>query len=184
MSEKIRIAGIVKESIVDGPGIRYVVFAQGCKHNCPGCHNPETHSFNGGILVDIEELIQQMKQNPLIDGITLSGGEPFEQAEGFGELAMRAKKQGYSVMTYTGYTFEYILENMESINGWRKLLTNTDTLVDGRFELDKRSLELKYRGSYNQRIIDVKQSIDLTDEMYYSENVCEAASILQSQQEN
>ncbi|OPZ84043.1 MAG: Pyruvate formate-lyase 1-activating enzyme [Firmicutes bacterium ADurb.Bin419] len=184
MVGKIRIAGIVKESIVDGPGIRYVVFAQGCKHNCPGCHNPETHSFDGGILVDIEDLIQQMKQNPLIDGITLSGGDPFEQAEGFGELAMRAKKQGYSVMTYTGYTFEYILKNMESIEGWRKLLTNTDMLVDGRFDINKKSLELKYKGSYNQRIIDVKQSIDLTDAMYYSGNVCEEAPIVQLQPEN
>ena len=163
--EKIRIAGIVKESIVDGPGLRFVVFAQGCRHNCPGCHNPETHSFSGGSFVEIEDLIRQIKQNPLLDGITLSGGEPFEQAAGFGELAMRAQKLGYSVMTYTGYTYEYIQKNMELIEGWKKLLTWTDILVDGKFDITKKSMLLNFRGSYNQRIIDVKKSIILTEAM-------------------
>ncbi|HEX9060226.1 MAG TPA: anaerobic ribonucleoside-triphosphate reductase activating protein [Clostridia bacterium] len=161
MTEKIRVAGIVKESIVDGPGIRYVVFAQGCKHNCPGCHNPETHSFSCGDFVEIDDLICEMKQNPLLDGITLSGGEPFEQAEAFGELAIRAKECGYNVMTYTGYTYEYIKGNMNEINGWAKLLSGTDILVDGKFDIGKRSLLLKFRGSHNQRIIDVKRSIEL-----------------------
>ncbi|MFZ5989177.1 MAG: anaerobic ribonucleoside-triphosphate reductase activating protein [Bacillota bacterium] len=163
--EKIRIAGIVKESIVDGPGLRFVVFAQGCRHNCSGCHNPETHSFSGGSFVKIEDLILQIKQNPLLDGITLSGGEPFEQAAGFGELAMGAKKLGYSVMTYTGYTYEYIRENVELIEGWKKLLAWTDILVDGKFDITKKSMLLKFRGSYNQRIIDVKKSIILTEAM-------------------
>ncbi len=170
MAEKIKVAGIVKESIVDGPGIRYVVFAQGCRHNCQGCHNPETHSFNGGSFVEIDELISQMKKNPLIDGITLSGGEPFEQAEAFGELAMKAKKHGYNVMTYTGHTYEHIQKNKDKINGWGKLLNWTDILVDGKFEISKKSMMLKFRGSYNQRLIDVKQSM-VMDEIIQHEHI-------------
>ena len=83
----LRIAGIIKESIVDGPGIRLVVFAQGCKHHCPGCHNPETHSFTGGKLVSIASIMEMVKSNPLLDGLSFSGGEPFEQAKMFAELA-------------------------------------------------------------------------------------------------
>lgn len=163
MADKIKIAGIVKESIVDGPGIRFVVFAQGCKHNCQGCHNPETHSFNGGSFVEVDDLIGQMKRNPLVDGITLSGGEPFEQAEAFGVLAMKAKKHGYNVMTYTGYTYEYIQKNKGKISGWEELLNWTDILVDGKFEISQRSIMLKFKGSHNQRIIDVKQSMVMNE---------------------
>jgi anaerobic ribonucleoside-triphosphate reductase activating protein len=105
MAEEVRIAGIIRESIVDGPGIRFVVFAQGCKHRCEGCHNPQTHDFSQGKLVEIDRIIKEMKKNPLLDGITLSGGEPFEQPEVFGELARRCKELGYHVMVYTGYTF-------------------------------------------------------------------------------
>lgn len=158
MSTEIRISGVIEESIVDGPGIRYVVFAQGCSHNCPGCHNPETHSFSGGKIVEIEAIIDDIKKNPLLDGITLSGGEPFEQPEGFAELASEAKKVGMHVMTYTGFTYEAILQNTDS-KGWKALLSSTDLLVDGPFEIDKRSLMLKFRGSGNQRIIDVKSSL-------------------------
>ena len=156
MENVIRIAGVVKESIVDGPGIRFTVFAQGCKHNCPGCHNPHTHDFEGGSFIEVEEILSQMKANPLLDGITLSGGEPFEQAEAMGILAQEAKILGYNVMTYTGYTFEYILQNKDKKTGWDKLLSHTDTLVDGKFELQKRNLLLRFRGSENQRIINVK----------------------------
>lgn len=159
MSRSLRIAGIINESIVDGPGIRLVVFAQGCPHKCTGCHNPHTHDFEEGSLIEVDDVIMQMKNNPLLDGITLSGGEPFEQAEAFGELAAKARSHGYNVMTYTGYTYEYILEKMERRTGWAGLLANTDILVDGRFELEKRNLLLKFRGSENQRIIDVKRSI-------------------------
>lgn len=164
MSTQLRIAGIINESIVDGPGIRLVVFTQGCKHNCPGCHNPHTHSFEGGSLINIDEIIQQMDKNPLLDGVTLSGGEPFEQAEALGELAEKVKKHGYNVMTYTGYTFEYILANKDKLSGWDKLIHAIDILVDGRFEISRKNLLLKFRGSENQRIIDVKQSI-MTNEI-------------------
>ena len=155
MDDKVRIAGIVKESIVDGPGLRLVVFAQGCRHNCPGCHNPETHSFDGGYIISIESILKCVRENPLLDGITLSGGEPFEQAGSFAELARLVKLMGLSVMTYSGYTYEEISAKAADRPDWKKLLDQTDILVDGRFELKNRSLELRFRGSTNQRIIDV-----------------------------
>ncbi len=158
MVSNLKVAGIVRESIVDGPGIRLVVFAQGCKHNCPGCHNPETHSFDGGTVISIEAILKMLSENPLLDGITLSGGEPFEQAEGFAELAYRSKLLGFNVMTYTGYTCEKIIKDCGQRPGWDRLLEQTDILVDGRFEEDKRNLLLKFRGSENQRLIDVKRT--------------------------
>ncbi|HEY9062753.1 MAG TPA: anaerobic ribonucleoside-triphosphate reductase activating protein [Pseudobacteroides sp.] len=159
MSVFIRIAGVVKESIVDGPGIRYVIFSQGCRHNCRGCHNPHTHSFDGGSLVDVDAIINEMRKNPLLDGITLSGGEPFEQAEGFAQLARKARDCGYSVMTYTGYSYEHILKYRHQRSGWDELFENSDVIVDGKYEENKRNLMLSYRGSENQRVIDVGQSI-------------------------
>ncbi len=113
MKDKIRIAGIIKESIVDGPGIRFVVFTQGCKHDCSGCQNPDTHQFDKGEIVEVDEIINQIKRNPLLDGITLSGGEPFEQAEVCADIGKKVKEFGHSVMTYTGYTYEYILHNID-----------------------------------------------------------------------
>jgi len=158
MDAYIRIAGIIKESIVDGPGIRMVVFAQGCKHKCPGCHNPETHSFDGGSLVTVDSILEQAKRNLLLDGVTFSGGEPFEQAEAFAALAKGVKKLNLDIMTYTGYTYEYLRENSSRHRGWSALLDETDILVDGRYESDKRNLLLKFRGSENQRIIDVNRT--------------------------
>ncbi|WP_313757340.1 anaerobic ribonucleoside-triphosphate reductase activating protein [Tissierella sp.] len=150
---KIRIAGIEEESIVDGPGIRLVVFTQGCSHNCIGCHNPETHSFYGGKLIDIDDIVNMIIQNPLLDGITLSGGEPFEQATECSILAEKVKNMGLNVVTYTGYTFEEILRN----DKFRELLLQTDILIDGKFDISKKSMMLQFRGSTNQRIIDVKK---------------------------
>ena len=157
MNPRIRIAGGVKESIVDGPGIRFVVFAQGCSHHCEGCHNPATHDLSGGHLVAIDTIIAEMKKNPLLDGITLSGGEPFLQSAGFSELARCAQAAGYHVMTYTGYTYETLTAKNDQ--EWLRLLKYTDLLVDGRFEVEQKSLLLKFRGSQNQRIIDVKKSL-------------------------
>lgn len=159
MNSTIRIAGIIEESIVDGPGIRFVVFAQGCKHHCPGCHNPETHSFEGGSPVPISKILEHVQTNPLLDGITLSGGEPFEQAESFAHLAQSAKLKGLHVMTYSGYTFEELLQQSKTKPAWVSLLEHTDLLVDGPFELAKRNLLLRFRGSENQRIIDVQASL-------------------------
>ncbi len=151
--EQIRIAGIEEESIVDGPGIRLVVFTQGCKHHCEGCHNPESHSFHGGKLIDIDYIINMIKENPLLDGITLSGGEPFEQAYECSILATKVKELGLNVVTYSGYRFEAILAN----KSFRDLLFQTDILIDGKFDISQKSLLLQFRGSKNQRIIDVKK---------------------------
>ena len=159
MSTKLKIAGIIKESIVDGPGIRLVVFGQGCRHNCPGCHNPETHSFDGGTYIEIQKIVDMAKKNPLLDGVTFSGGDPFEQPQAFAALAAELQKTGLNIMTYTGYKFEYLLEHAETHKGWMELLKATDILIDGRFEADKKNLLLKFRGSENQRVIDVKESL-------------------------
>jgi len=158
MAVQIRVAGIVKESIADGPGIRYVVFAQGCRHNCPGCHNPQTHPFEGGTMMDADEILKQIKSNPLLDGVTFSGGEPFEQAEAFAVLAEEAARLGLNIIVYTGYTYEYIRENSNANPGWKKLLEAADTLVDGPFIQELCDPMLRFRGSSNQRIIDLKQT--------------------------
>lgn len=155
---EVRLSGIVEESIVDGPGLRYVVFAQGCRHGCEGCHNPHTHDFNGGYTLTVDQILAQVRENPLIKGITLSGGDPFEQAEAFGTLALKAKAYGYHVMTYTGYTFEKVRHQSDRNLDWKTLAEATDILVDGRFERDLCHYGLKFRGSSNQRIIDMSVS--------------------------
>lgn len=156
---QIRIAGTVQDSIVDGPGLRYVIFTQGCPHKCEGCHNPETHDFGGGKLTDTDVLFEECTENPLTGGVTFSGGEPFCQAEALYELGSRFKQRGMHLMAYSGWTFEELLQKAESEEYIGKLLSILDILVDGRFELKKRSLMLKYRGSENQRIIDVQCSL-------------------------
>ena len=156
---QIRIAGTVNDSIVDGPGIRFTVFTQGCPHHCPGCHNPLTHDFAGGQAVDTRSIIDKLANNPLLDGLTLSGGEPFEQAAACVELAEAARGAGLSVWIYSGYTWEEVLENGQQNPSWLRLLGACDVLVDGRFILEQRSLELNFRGSGNQRLIDVPKSL-------------------------
>ena len=153
---KIRIAGLVNDSIVDGPGFRFSVFTQGCPHGCPGCHNPQTHDFAGGKDADTGEIIRQFLDNPLLDGITLSGGEPFCQCEACAELARAAKDAGLNVWAYSGYTFEELMEKPEAV----ELLRHVDVLVDGPFILAQRTLDAKWRGSKNQRLIDVPASLN------------------------
>lgn len=155
MNTNIRLAGIVNESIVDGPGIRLVVFAQGCPHRCPGCHNPQTHDFNGGRVISIEDIVEMVSKNPLLDGLTLSGGEPFVQARALSLLGQSINKLGMNVITYTGYTYEYLMENADDDNYWMSLLDCTYILIDGRFEIDKKNLLLPFTGSENQRIINM-----------------------------
>ncbi len=150
---KIRVSEIVDDSIVDGAGIRLAIFTQGCIHNCPGCHNPQTHNVNGGKEMDTREIISLMAENPLLDGITLTGGEPFVQAEQCAELATEAHKLKLNVWTYTGYTIEEIEKNANP--NFKHLLENTDVLVDGKFIEAQKSMELKFRGSSNQRVIDM-----------------------------
>ncbi len=152
----LRIAGIIRESIVDGPGIRFVVFGQGCPHDCPGCHNPDSHDFNGGYDCSIDKILEETDKNPLLKGITFSGGEPFCQAEEFAFLGAKIKEKGLSVVTFTGYTYEELIElDDKNING---LLEVTDLLIDGRYIAEQRDLTLRFRGSKNQRIIDMNKT--------------------------
>ncbi|MDE6745404.1 MAG: anaerobic ribonucleoside-triphosphate reductase activating protein [Oscillospiraceae bacterium] len=159
LSDTIRISGVINDSIVDGPGIRLTIFTQGCPHHCEGCHNPQTHDFDGGEDVTLESLLEKVKGNPLLDGVTFSGGEPFCQAKQLYELGLEVKKAGMNVVTYTGYLYEYLTENANSDNYYNELLSVTDYLVDGPFVLSKRDILLKFKGSSNQRIIDVKKSL-------------------------
>ncbi len=148
----LRIAGITNDSIVDGTGIRLAIFTQGCPHNCKGCHNPETHDFNGGTLIDTDEIIAMMEDNPLLDGITLTGGEPFCQLEQCIVLARAAHSFGLNVWAYSGWTVEEILADAEKI----ALLREVDVLIDGRYIQELRTLDLPWRGSKNQRMVMVK----------------------------
>lgn len=151
----IRIAGVVKESIVDGPGIRYVIFAQGCPHRCEGCHNEATLDFEGGEDCELEKLITDIEKNPLLSGVTFSGGEPFSQPEAFFEIAKRLKTKNRNILIYTGYTYEELLALSKENSAVNGLLALADTLVDGRFILEQRDLSLKFKGSSNQRYIDM-----------------------------
>ncbi len=155
---EIRLAGTVNDSIVDGPGIRYTIFVQGCPHNCEGCHNPQTHDFNGGHIIDTDELLEQIKKNPLLKGVTFSGGEPFCQAAALADLGAKIHALGLNILTYTGYTLEKLYEGRKEHPEWLLLLEQTDYLIDGPFVLAQKSLMLLFRGSKNQRIIDIKQS--------------------------
>lgn len=159
MSGKIRLSGIAYESLVNGPGMRRVFFSQGCRHNCKGCFNPDTHDFNGGELRDMDKLIADVKENTILKGITFSGGDPLEQADKFAYMAKEFKKMNLNIWCYTGYKFEYLLENSNDENGFKDLLENIDVLVDGRFEESLKEEGLKFKGSSNQRIIDVAKSL-------------------------
>lgn len=156
---ELRIAGTVNDSIVDGPGIRFTIFTQGCPHNCEGCHNPQTHAFDGGELTDISVLLDKAKSNPLLDGVTFSGGEPFCQAEALAELGREIKSLGMNIVTYTGYTFEQLWSGKNEQNHWGDLLAVTDYLIDGPFIQAQRDWEIKFRGSSNQRYIDCQTAI-------------------------
>lgn len=152
----LELSGIVSDSIVDGPGIRTTIFSQGCPHHCPGCHNPETWAFGCGTQIPVEAVVEIVESNPLCRGVTFSGGEPFAQAEGFARLARVLKEKGYEIASYSGYTFEELLRGSEA---QKELLRSIDILIDGRFILAQKSLEIAFRGSRNQRILDIKKSL-------------------------
>ena len=152
----LNVSGLISDSIVDGPGIRTTIFSQGCPHHCPGCHNPETWDFGCGTDVPVEAIVDIVKSNPLCRGVTFSGGEPFAQAAGFAKLAKLLKEKGYEVASYSGYTFEELLEGSED---QKELLAAIDILIDGPFLMAEKSLEVPFRGSRNQRILDMKKSL-------------------------
>ena len=150
---KLRIAGIVDDSVVDGEGMRLTVFTQGCPHHCVGCHNPNTHSFDGGRDADTDDILVQVKANPLLSGVTFSGGEPFMQPSPLAKLARDIHAQGLDIWSYSGFTLEELLaKHNPAIDA---LLQEVDVLVDGRYEDSQRDLTLSFRGSANQRIIDM-----------------------------
>jgi len=156
----LRIAGIVKNSITDGPGFRYAIFTQGCPHNCFGCHNPQSHSFTDGEDYEEEQILREILGDPLLDGVTFSGGEPFMQAPELAYIASELKKRTkLSLYCFTGYTWDELLEQSAVRLGWMDLIRNVDVIIDGRFELALRSLNLRFRGSSNQCAIDVPRSL-------------------------
>ena len=152
----LNLSGIIGDSIVDGPGIRTTIFSQGCPHHCPGCHNPETWAFGLGTDMEEETILEIVRSNPLCRGVTFSGGEPFAQPEGFAKLARLLKAAGKEVASYSGYTFEALISGTDA---QRELLETIDVLIDGPFLLEEKTLELPFRGSRNQRILDVPRSL-------------------------
>lgn len=157
---EIRLAApLQRNSIVDGPGLRAVLWTQGCPHHCKGCHNPTTHDYNGGVVVDIEDIKKEIDDLDLEVGITLSGGDPFVQKEACLEIAKYCHEKGLTVWCYTGYTYEELLKLAEQEPIIIDFLKEIDVLVDGRFILSQRSFDVKFRGSKNQRLIRAKDSI-------------------------
>jgi len=157
---KIRIASPLQcDSIVDGEGIRIVLWTQGCSHNCEGCHNPQTHSFNEGTLVEVEDIINQIKEFEFQDGITFSGGDPFFQPEACSIIAKYAKENNLNVWCYTGFLFEELVKLSAKNVHIKEFLDTIDILIDGPFKIEERDFNVKFRGSRNQRIIDVPSSL-------------------------
>lgn len=156
---KLRLAGMVSESIVDGPGLRLALFFQGCPHRCPGCHNPETHDPAGGREVDSAELLARIKETRGIDGVTFTGGEPFAQAAGLAELAGEIRRLGLNLVLYSGFTFEELLRKSRADFHTRRLLQAGTLLIDGPYIEAERDLALPFRGSRNQRLIDLPRSL-------------------------
>lgn len=172
----LRLAGVVRESIVDGPGLRFAIFCQGCPHNCPKCHNQDTHDFSGGYDCDIQKIVNAIEENPLLSGVTFSGGEPSHQPVAFLEIAKKVKSRGLNIWMYSGYTLEELLsransaisdldnpnddssqtseKNKEQV-ALKGLLGLVDVLVDGKFINELKDLTLPFRGSKNQRLIDM-----------------------------
>ena len=151
----LRLSGVISESIVDGPGFRYVVFTQGCPHGCPGCHNPQTHDFNGGTLIDPLTLLPEIDENPLLAGVTFSGGEPFCQPEALLPLAREIKARGLHLLIFSGYTYEQLQAMAASSEATAQLLRLCDTRIDGPYIEEQRDLTLQFRGSANQRVLQL-----------------------------
>ena len=160
----VNVAAIADDSIVVGPAIRVAIFVQGCPRRCEGCHNPGSHPFGTGTDMTVDELFDRVRKNPLARGVTFSGGEPFSQPEPLAKLAKRLEAAGYEVASHSGYTFE---ELVNGTDGQRELLGTLDVLVDGEFVLAKRNLDLRFRGSENQRILDVPKSLAAGAAVWY-----------------
>lgn len=162
MASTVRLAGICYNSLVNGPNMRRVFFFQGCRHNCPGCFNPDTHDFNKGKVFNIADLVKDTVADTTVHGVTLSGGDPLEQADAAATMAEMFSMLGYNVWCYTGYVFEDLLVIMKEDNNICRLLHSVDVIVDGKFvkELSNNEIHfMKFKGSENQRIINVPESL-------------------------
>lgn len=165
---KIRLAGdITTDSVVDGEGIRSVVWCQGCIHNCPGCHNPDTHSFDAGILKEVSQVCEEIASLEFQDGITLSGGDPLCQVDACLEIAKFCQRIGLNVWCYTGYKIEDLLFRCKKEKKLKELLENIDVLVDSPFIMELKSYDVPFRGSSNQRLIDSKKSVCCDEVVIY-----------------
>lgn len=163
---KIRLAADLQiDSIVDGEGIRTVIWTQGCSHNCPFCHNPSTHSFTDGELIDVEDVVERLKDLTGQDGVTFSGGDPMFQPEPCAYLAKVVHELGMNVWAFTGFTFEDLLKSKNK--NTMKFLKEIDVLIDGKFDINKKSMDLLFRGSSNQRLIDVQKSLKANSIILY-----------------
>jgi anaerobic ribonucleoside-triphosphate reductase activating protein len=151
--EQLQLAAVVTESIVDGPGLRFVLFTQGCPHRCPGCHNPQTHLSVGGTFYSVNQILYRYDENPACRGVTFSGGEPFEQAAALAQLAQAVHAGAGDVIVYTGYRLEQLRRRAGTDAGIHALLAATDLLVDGPYVQEKRCLGAPMVGSLNQRLI-------------------------------
>lgn len=163
---RLRIAGTVNDSIVDGEGYRYTIFTQGCPHHCYGCQNPQTHDFAGGREAETAKLLEEILDNPLLEGVTFSGGEPFCQAAELASLAAKIHQHGLNIWCYSGYTYEQLLNAPEK--AVQKLLQQLDVLVDGAYIETQRDLTLSFRGSRNQRLINIPESAKTGKIVLYS----------------
>jgi len=153
----MRLSGITQESFVDGPGVRFVIFTQGCPHKCPNCHNPDSWKKNAGKEFSTRQIVRLLKkQKNTRRGVTFSGGEPFLQSAELLEVAKEAREIDMDVVTYTGFTYEQLLE--EGDEDTKALLDASDILIDGKYLHECRDIALPFRGSTNQRVIDVKES--------------------------
>lgn len=171
-----RVSDIVRESIVDGEGYRYVIFFQGCNHNCLGCHNPQTHNFYGGVEMSDDDILRDLENcnKAMLQDITLSGGDPFFQARDIISLVKKLKDKGYNIWAYTGFVFDEFLNFINKINCDKRinsdmieLLNYIDVVVDGPFILSKRTIDGNFAGSTNQRLVDVHKTIIKNEVVLY-----------------
>ena len=158
LETKIRLFGVANDSIVDGPGLRYSIYTQGCPHHCAGCHNPESWAMEAGEVTTIGALVDDIQKNQLIHNVTISGGDPFVQAKSVSLLVKELKTNGYTVWIYSGWTLEELTEMAKESDSIDDILNSVDVLVDGKFIESQKSLELKWKGSSNQRVIDMVKS--------------------------
>ena len=155
---KLRILDFIDGTVVDGPGFRLSIYCAGCNHRCKGCHNPQSWAFDGGKEMDVEEVLAVVKDSPW--NVTLSGGDPFYQAEGFASLSRRIKEEtGKTIWCYTGYTLEALLQENDPAK--MELLSLVDALVDGPFVEELRDPDLQFRGSSNQRILQKEEILQM-----------------------